>query len=242
MNLKLKTKPSKLPFVFLNMAMTADGKIATANRAVHSFGSARDLEHLFELRATADAVMCGARTVEISQTILGTGGRKFQQRRQKAGLAEFHLRVIVSGSGSIDPQSKIFKNKFSPVIVLTTKRAAARKLSFLRNLADEVKVFGGTEINFRSALRWLHEKWGVKRLLCEGGGELNQALFRAGLVDEINLTICPKIFGGRGAPTIADGAGFRKLIDSARFELTSLRREKAELFTVFSRCPKGSPR
>ena len=71
MNSKHKTKNSKLPFVFVNMAMTADGKIATANRAVHSFGSQRDLAHLYELRATADAVMCGARTVKISETILG---------------------------------------------------------------------------------------------------------------------------------------------------------------------------
>jgi riboflavin-specific deaminase-like protein len=227
-------KPS-LPFIFLNMAMTADGKIATANRAVHSFGSARDLEHLYELRATADAVMCGARTVEISQTILGTGGEKFRRRRRRAGLAEYNLRVIVSGSGSIDPQADIFKKKFSPVIVLTTKRASAKKLGVLRELADEVKVFGETKINFRLALRWLHAKWGVKRLLCEGGGELNEALFRAGLVDEINLTICPKIFGGRTAPTIADGLGFQQLAGSAKFELTSLRREKAELFTVFSR-------
>src|SRR5208282_6737629 len=74
---KPKNRNSKPPFVFVNMAMTADGKIATANRAVHSFGSPRDLEHLYELRATADAVMCGARTVEMSKTILGTGGAKF---------------------------------------------------------------------------------------------------------------------------------------------------------------------
>src|ERR1017187_4037465 len=105
------------------MAMTADGKIATANRAVHSFSSARDLEHLYELRATADAVMCGARTVEVSKTILGTGSAKFRQRRLERGLAEYNLRVIVSGSGSIDPAAEIFKTKFSPVIVLTTKRA-----------------------------------------------------------------------------------------------------------------------
>jgi hypothetical protein len=52
-NSKLKIQNSKLPFVFVNMAMAADGKIATANRAVHSFGSARDLNHLYELRATA---------------------------------------------------------------------------------------------------------------------------------------------------------------------------------------------
>ena len=89
------------------MAMTADGKIATANRAVHSFGSARDLAHLYGLRATVDAVMCGARTIEISQSILGTGGEKFRQRRLKNGLAEYNLRVIVSGSPVIDTTTAV---------------------------------------------------------------------------------------------------------------------------------------
>ena len=214
------------------MAMTADGKIATANRAVTSFGSARDLDHLYELRATADAVMCGARTVEISQSILGTGGEKFRKQRIKHGLAEYNLRVIVSGSGSIDPAAEIFKMKFSPLIVLTTDRASPKKLALLRTLADEVKICGKTEINFRAALRWLRAKWQVKRLLCEGGGELNEALFRAGLVDEINLTICPKIFGGRTAPTIADGQGFENLGLTAQFQLQSARNIKGELFTV----------
>jgi riboflavin-specific deaminase-like protein len=219
----------------MNLAMTADGKIATANRAVHSFGSARDLAHLYELRATADAVLCGARTVEISESILGTGGEKFRKRRLKHGLAEYNLRVIVSGSGSINPAAEIFKKRFSPIIVLTTKRASARKLAQLRKLADEVKICGPDKINFRAAFRWLRTKWNVRRLLCEGGGELNDALFRAGLMDEIHLTICPKIFGGRTAPTIADGLGFQQLAQAAKFELTSIKRKKGELFTVFSR-------
>jgi riboflavin-specific deaminase-like protein len=234
-NSKLKIKNPKLPFVFVNMAMTADGKIATANRAVHSFSSARDLEHLYELRATADAVMCGARTVEISQSVLGTGGEKFRQRRLKNGLAEYNLRVIVSGSGSIDPDAEIFKRKFSPLIVLTTGRASPKKLAQLRELADEVKVCGKTEINFRAALRWLREKWKVRRLLCEGGGELNDALFRADLVDEIDLTICPKVFGGRAAPTIADGKGFKQLGLTTQFRITAARKIKDELFTTLSR-------
>jgi riboflavin-specific deaminase-like protein len=240
MNAKLKISNVKLPFVFVNMAMTADGKIATANRAVHSFGSACDLQHLYELRATADAVMCGARTVEISQSILGTGGEKFRKLRLKNGRAEFNLRVIVSGSGSVNPAAKIFQKRFSPLIVLTTERATAKKLKALRALADEVKTCGENEIHFRAALRWLRQEWGVKRLLCEGGGELNDALFRARLVDEINLTLCPKIFGGRTAPTIAEGLGFARLADSEIFELTSINRKKGELFTVFSRARSSS--
>jgi riboflavin-specific deaminase-like protein len=239
LNKNQKIQDSGLPFIMVNMAMTADGKIATANRAIHSFGSARDREHLYELRATADAVMCGARTVELSQSILGTGGEKFRRRRLKNGLAEYNLRAIVSGSGSINPDAEIFKKRFSPIIILTTARISKANLKKLRALADEVKICGKMEINFPAALRWLQMKWKVKRLLCEGGGELNDALFRAGLVDEINLTICPKIFGGRDAPSIADGLGLNCLAAAAQFQFKTIRRIGDELFTVSVRLPPG---
>ena len=234
MNSGARIQKSELPFVFVNLAMTADGKIATANRAVHSFGSKRDRKHLYELRATADAVMCGAQTVEISSATLGNGGEKFRKLRRQYGLAEFPLRLIVSGSGSIDPAANIFQHRFSPIIVLTTNRAPAKKLAQLHQIADAVKVCGETEINFPAALRWLRAKWKIKRLLCEGGGELNDALFRAGLANEIHLTICPKIFGGRTAPTLAEGVGFQRLADSEEFQLQSIKQFKGELFTVFS--------
>jgi riboflavin-specific deaminase-like protein len=230
-------KPRSLPFLFLNVAISADGKIATANRAVHSFGSARDLAHLYELRATADAIICGARTIEISEATLGNGGEKFRRRRLRNGLAEYPLRIIVSGSASIDPAAKIFQNLFSPIILLTTRRAPQENLLRLRRLSVTLKIAGATQIEFPAVLRWLHAKWGVKRLLCEGGGELNDALFRAGLVDEIHATICPKILGGRSAPTLADGLGSPHLSDARSFQLTSFRRQNAELFTVFSRAP-----
>ena len=217
------------------MALTADGKTATANRRVHSFSSGHDLEHLYELRAAADAVMCGARTVEISRTILGTGGEKFRKRRLRRGLAEYNLRVVVSGGGSINPRAAIFKKHISPVIILTTARASKAGLRRLRTVADEVRVCGKREINFAAALRWLRARWGVRRLLCEGGGELNDALFRAGLVDELHLTICPKIFGGGEAPTIADGIGFRRVAEAAKLQIKSFKRVGNEAFAVFRR-------
>jgi riboflavin-specific deaminase-like protein len=233
-NLKAKTHGSRLPFVFVNMAMTADGKIATANRTVSSFGSARDHEHLLKLRATADVVMVGARTVASAAINLGPGPAKFRRLRLKNGLAGYNLRVIVSGSGSLNPNAEVFKHRFSPIIILTTGRASKAKLLQLQAIADEVKICGRREINFRAALRWLREKWGVKRLLCEGGGELNDALFRAGLVDELHLTFCPKIFGGHRAPTIADGRGFGHLAAAAQFRLKAFRHVDDELFAVFT--------
>jgi riboflavin-specific deaminase-like protein len=225
------THHASRPFVFANFAMTADGKIAFADHRFVPFTSRRDQEHLMELRATADAVMSGARTVDLSPATLGTGGAKYRRLRLKRGLSECHLRVIVSGSGSVDPNAEIFKRKFSPIIILTTRRAGERRLKKLRQLA-EVKICGQKEINFRAALRWLREKWRVRRLLCEGGGELNGALFRADLVDELHLTISPKIFGGRPAPTIADGIGFDSLAQAARLQFKSVRRLDRELFLI----------
>jgi 2,5-diamino-6-(ribosylamino)-4(3H)-pyrimidinone 5'-phosphate reductase len=231
----VKTKQSKLPFVLVNMAMTADGKIATVNRAVSSFTSTRDHEHLLELRATADAVMAGARTVDSASINLGPGPARFRRARLRRGLAEYNLRVIVSRSGSVNPGANVFRHRFSPIIILTTRRADAGRLKELRALADVVKICGRKEINFRAAFRWLRKQWRVKRLLCEGGGELNDAVFRAGLVDELHLTICPKIFGGRRAPTIADGKGQAKLKLARQFRLQSASPGKAELFTGFAR-------
>ena len=223
----------RLPFVLVNMAMTADGKIATTNRAVSSFGSPRDHEHLLELRATADAVMAGARTVDLNPINLGPGPAKFRRLRLQRGLAKYNLRVIVSGSGSINPCAEVFKHRFSPIIILTTERMSVSSRRRLQALADELKICGRTEVDFRLALRWLHERWGVKRLLCEGGGELNDALFRAGLVQELHLTVCPMIFGGRDAPTIAEGVGFAKLAEAGRLRLKSAKRAGDEMFLTY---------
>lgn len=222
-------------FVFLNLAMTADGKITTATRNVAGFSSRRDRDHMLELRATADAVMSGARTVDLGPVNLGPGSAKYRRARLRRGLAEYNLRIVVSGSGSLNPKAEIFKQRFSPIIVLVCRRASARRLKALRAVADEVKVCGINEVNFRQALRWLRRKWKVQRLLCEGGGEVNDALFRAGLVDELHLTVCPTIFGGRDAPTISDGLGAPNLGKAARFEVKSARRHGDEMFFVFQK-------
>jgi 2,5-diamino-6-(ribosylamino)-4(3H)-pyrimidinone 5'-phosphate reductase len=150
-------------------------------------------------------------------------------------LSEYNLRVIVSGAGSMDLKADIFRQRFSPIIVLVCESAPAGRIQQLRRVADDVAVFGKAEIDFHLAFRWLNEKWGVKRLLCEGGGGVHEAIIRAGLLEELHLTICPGIFGGRAAPTIADGPGFEKLAAAQRLQLVRMRRVGDELFAVFRR-------
>ncbi|KAB2662728.1 MAG: RibD family protein [Verrucomicrobia bacterium] len=223
------------PQVVVNMAMTADGKIATSTRSVHTFGSARDGANLHALRATADAILCGARTVEETGATMGNGGQRYGMARIRRGLREHPLRVVVSGSGTISPDAEIWRHRFSPILVLTTRRASRARLDGLRTLADGVWVSPGNTLDWAAALAWLRREHGVRRLVCEGGGEVNDALFRGGWVDELRLTLCPLVFGGRDAPGIAGGIGVEKIAEAARFELRGFRRVGDEFFLIYRR-------
>lgn len=223
-----------LPFVYVNVATTADGKLAPANRNFVPFSTKRDQELLLLLRTRCDAVMAGARTVDAVPVNLGPGGKKMQRLRVENGLAEHNLRVVVSGSGSLNPRAEIFKHTFSPLIVLVSDRAPRSARTRLEKSGAIVHVAGDGEIDFRAACEWLRKEWEVKRLLCEGGGEINAALLRDDLVDEIYVTLCPTIFGGRDAPTLADGVGVDSLEEATHLRLKAMEQAGEELYLVYA--------
>jgi riboflavin biosynthesis pyrimidine reductase len=80
----------------------------------------------------------------------------------------------------------------------------------------------------------LRHEWNVKRLLCEGGGEINGALFERDLVDEVYVTLCPTVFGGRSAPTLADGSGIETLADATKLKLQAAERAGDEMYLIYS--------
>jgi len=191
------------------------------------------IKSFFSSCVEADAVMSGATTLR-GKVDLGPGSEKYRKLRLKNGLAEFNLRVVVTGTGSLRPDAYIFQRKFSPVLVLTTTKASQSYLKALAGVAEDIHVSKGANINFTDALIWLREKWNVRRLLCEGGGEINGALFDENLVDDIYLTFSPLIFGGRDAPTLADGRGVPRVADAIRLKLKKMRRAGSELFLKYS--------
>ena len=70
---------------------------------------------MLELRARADAVMAGARTVDLMPISLGPGGAKYRQMRLKHGLAEYNLRVVVSGAATLNPRAAIFRKQIGTI-------------------------------------------------------------------------------------------------------------------------------
>lgn len=235
MGMRSKTPRSELPFVSINVAMTADGKLAPATRHFIPFTTKRDRDLMFDLRAEFDAVMSGARTVDTGEITLSGGGNRYKNKRRRLGRKKQHIRIIVSGSGTVDPHAHIFSSdrKLSPIIILTTQRAGKR-LAALQKVADAVHVSRGKDLDFREALQWLRGHWGIKRLVCEGGGAINGGLILAGVVNEVYLTIAPVIMGGRNAPTPVDGDGFRSIADALPLKLKRLERVEGELYMVFS--------
>ena len=231
-------KPER-PFVLINMAMSADGKIASPDRQLISLGTKRDHDHLLKLRSTVDTVMCGSRTIESGNITMDAGGKKYEQKRVSNGLDKQNLRVLISGSGSIKTTAKIFQNRNSPIIIFVSKQAPSKHLEKLKKVANEVIVFGNKTVSLGQSLKYLSQKWNSKRLLCEGGGELNFALIRLGLVDELHLTICPRLLSGSNSPTIADGIGFSRLNKAAKLKLITQKRIGDELFTTWKIRPKS---
>ncbi|MCX6898401.1 MAG: dihydrofolate reductase family protein [Verrucomicrobia bacterium] len=201
----------KRPFVFINMAMTLDGKTSTVERRPTDWTSPADKRHLIELRATADAVMVGARTAETDRTSLSIPDERLQRPRIRRGQPPHPLRVIVSGNGSFRENIRAFERQVSPILIFTSRRAPRAKLDRLARLPDvHVYVIGKRDVDVPLMLDILARDWKVKRLLCEGGASLNWSLFAARAVDEAFVTLCPRVFGGATAPTLVDGAGFAR--------------------------------
>lgn len=223
------------------MAMTADGKVATAGREVTTFGSPHDQRALYALRATADALLCGARTVEETGATLGTGSPSFAAARRRAGLSPAALRVVVSGSASLSSGAELWRHEGAPIVVLTSRTASEANRERLRNLGAQVWESPGEGIDFPAALEWLAREHGVRRVVAEGGGVLNAALLGAGRVDEIRLTWVPRIFGGRSSPTVADGPVAGALVDAVRFRLVSVRSVGQERFLRYVRVDPAQP-
>jgi len=232
------------PFVLINGAVSADGKLALENRSLIQFSSQRDRFFVFQLRARVDAVLCGMETVESFSIDLSVGPPACRAARKQRKLKPEPIRVLVSPDGDLDPSARVFQNTSAPIVVLTTQRGAKRCLKTLTQPV-RVQAFGKSAVDFVAAFRWLRDEFAVKRLLCEGGGETNAALIRSGVVDQIHLTVCPLVLCGRRAPTLCDGTGFAALDQSTRLKLKSVKALNGELFLVYRVLPqnpgRGSP-
>jgi len=194
------------PFVYVNMAMSADGKITSFRREEPRFTSKQDKKTMDKLRAEADALLIGAGTLRHDDPRQEVRDPEMKAYRRSLGKPDLLLNVLVTASAKVDPRSKLFDPaKAQGCIVATVEDAPAENLRRLAEVA-EIWTLGRGRVDVPLLLSRLKAR-GVERLLVEGGGDLNWSFVEHDAVDELYVTVAPTIFGGRDAPTPVEGEG-----------------------------------
>ena len=204
--------PADRPFVTLNVAAGVDGKIAPVGGGKVNFGSVEDRAQMESLRAEADAVLIGGGTLRSEDPPLLIRDPLVSARRLAAKGSAHPLNVVVASTlpDGLDGMD-FFREPGTDKLVFTTDRTPPALRESAARLA-RVEVIPADEtgrVHLPEVVRRL-SVLGVRRLLLEGGGELNFSMLEANLIDEVYLTLCPFVFGGRTAPTSFDGAGFTR--------------------------------
>jgi 2,5-diamino-6-(ribosylamino)-4(3H)-pyrimidinone 5'-phosphate reductase len=212
------------PFVFINVAASADGKIDTHRRGGATISSARDKARVDRLRAASDAVMVGGRTLHDEDPDLTVKSGSLREERRSRGLAENPLKVGIATRLLLKPQCRFLNAGPARTMLFTTTQTPAANLENVRAAGAVVHVLGDRRVDLPSAFLTL-KKAGVERLMVEGGATLNFEILRLGLVDEVRIFVAPWIFGGETAPTLAGGPGLEAgsalgldLLDCERWE------------------------
>jgi riboflavin-specific deaminase-like protein len=212
--------PPGRPWLGLNMVSSLDGK-ATIEWRTKGLSSELDRRLFHHLRTQADAVMVGAGTMRAERYGRMTKSDELREKRVAEGLAADPVAVIVSGRLDLPADLPILNEPEQRVVIATGSNAT------LPGLGAQVE-YARVGDDLPRLLAHLEEAHGVRSVLCEGGPMLNSYLFAAGLVDELFLSLSPKVAGGAAALTIVAG---RELVEPAELELVSVAEGDGDLFT-----------
>lgn len=191
--------PEDRPYALANFVASVDGR-ATFDGRSGTLGDDGDRAMFHTLREQVDAVLAGTNTLRserYGRIMVDPEGRA---RRVAKGLAPEPLACVVTRSGDVPTEIPLLQVPEARVIVFS---AAAVDLAGAAQV-EVVRVDPG-ELTLRTVLRRLRAEHGVRSLLCEGGPTLFGALTREGVVDELFLTIAPKLTGGGRGPAISSG-------------------------------------
>ena len=203
------------PYVFLNMVSTLDGKTVSSDAdSPIRLGSSVDKQAMRDLEASADAVVIGRKTLS------ATPGLWYEDRL---------LRYVVTNNPSSLGNGRFFTDSPQKAWIVTSEAGAEKA-----GKALNVLTAGTEEVDLAIALQKMRHEHGVRVLALEGGSTLNGSFFREGFVDEIYLTMAPRIKLGTSLPTVATGIPFPEEL-MPKFKLVSHFAVDDELFLRYRR-------
>lgn len=198
----------KRPFVTLKMAMTLDGKTATANGDSQWITGEEARLRGHELRDENDAILVGIGTVLADRPLLTT--------RLLDGNGKNPLRIVLDSHARMPNDMPMLHDEAAPVLIATTEAAPKENLKRLRETGVEVLILGaGPTVDLSLLLRTLGERK-ICSLLVEGGSTVHYSFLREALADKVYAFIAPMLVGGENATPAVGGEGFSRLADAAR--------------------------
>jgi riboflavin-specific deaminase-like protein len=224
----LDLPPGKLgrPYTIINAIGTLDGRGAVGGKST-PIGSEVDHRLMRNIRANVDAVLVGAGTLRSEDLTLSVY-EPLARRRRERGMAKQPLSIILTSSGNVPADRRIFDpNAESDVLIFAGSHASRQDLVRLSRLAT-VRRSSATGISeLEEMLETLADEFAVRHLLVEGGPKVNHSFLEARLVDELFLTLSPKISGG-DSRSLVDGKELPHKGDS--FNLVSAHLSDSEIY------------
>ena len=211
-------------YVILNAAMSIDGKITTRKND-SSISSNIDWVRVHKLRSTVDGIVIGISTVLKDDPMLNV---------RYAKMVKNPARIIIDSKARIPLDSRIMRSsKKIQTFVAVTHDASLKKIKEIEKKGAKVLVIGREKVNIINLFQHL-ENLGLKKVLVEGGGEINWSILKSGLVNELIVTIAPIVIGGRDAKTLVEGEGISYIHNAIRMKLVkSIIQDKKEIVLIY---------
>lgn len=197
------------PFIVMKMAMSLDGKIATAAGESQWITGEASRRYGHRLRDIYDGILVGIGTVLADDPSLTT---RLADRPGKNPV-----RIILDSHARTPLSAKILTDGQAQTIIAVAEDAPEDRVAAIRTVGAEVLAVGKGKVDLRALLAELGQRE-ITSVLVEGGGHINDAFLRAGLVDKVHAFIAPMMIGGREALTPVGGIGFPKLSEAVRLE------------------------
>jgi riboflavin-specific deaminase-like protein len=216
------------PWVAANFISSVDGR-ATWDGKSGALGGPADREIFARLRCATDAILAGTHTVRVERygRLVADPNRRAERERQ--GLAPDPAAILVTRSGDLPLEAPLFADPAQPIFVY-----GPEVLADPPDAAAPVTVTRLPQVTFAAVLADLRARHGIRSVLCEGGPSLFAGLLHEGMIDELFLTLAPKLAGGGAATTIASGPPLPEL---AGLTLASLHEHDSFLFLRYELTP-----
>jgi riboflavin-specific deaminase-like protein len=206
LDLGAKAPPDR-PYVIVNFVATADGRTAFRGRS-GALSDLGDRAVFHGLRESVDAVFAG--TITMRDESYGRLVRDPERRTRRAasGRAPDPLAVVMTRSGNVPGEIPLFADPDSRIVVFTPTEP---DLAGTRAQTEVIQLDPG-QLTLTTMLRRLRSDYDVRALLCEGGATVFGALLHEHLVDELFLTLAPKLAGGGDGPGLTSGHELPELL------------------------------